>query len=382
MRVLVTGSSGQLGREIARQLAAAAHEVVGLDLVAGARTSVLGSVTDRALVRRLIADVEVVVHTAALHAPHVAVAAEGDFEAVNVEGTRHLLEAAEANGHARFVFTSTTSVYGDAMTAPDRAVWVTEELEPIPRDVYDRTKLAAEALCHDFARDDRLAAFCLRVSRAFPEEAAVVAGHRLHRGVDPRDAAVAHVLALTAPRQGCTIVNVSARPVFSPDDAVALRRDAPAPIERRCPGLTRAFAAHGWRLPETIDRVYAIDRAARVLGYEPRHGVASLLALPARWLYHLCEAAPSELLHAPPSLALEGFVHCSYQPEVAESARLHFPAGATLQVLQLDPRRLGVAVEDADTPRGPMPHVHGPIRRDAIVAVHALAEIAAAPDAF
>ncbi|HKE20581.1 MAG TPA: DUF952 domain-containing protein [Kofleriaceae bacterium] len=391
MRVLVTGSSGQLGREIARQLAGhQQHDVLGLDLEPGPRTTHLGSITDGALVRRLAGEVDAIVHTASLHAPHVAGASEEAFAAVNVEGTRLLLEAAAARGHRRFVYTSTTSVYGSAMQAPymlapDRAVWVTEELEPAPRDIYDRTKLAAEALCRRAAQGG-LSAIALRTSRMFPEEGELVAAYRLHRGVDPRDAAAAHVAALEA-RTPFAVLNVACTSPFGPDELVELWRDPAAVIARHCPGAAAAFAAHGWRLPTSIDRVYATGEAERLLGWRARHGLDALLNLPGRWLYHLIEAdgdaarrrAP---LHAPDSLALEGFIHCSFQPDVAESARLHFPPGARLLALRIDPRRLGIAAVEAPTPRGPMPHLFGPLRREAVVEVLELDAVGAAPDSL
>jgi len=86
-----------------------------------------------------------------------------------------------------------------------------------------------------------------------------------------------------------------------------------------------------------------------------------------RWLYHLriTDDAPRGR-YAPEGLATEGFIHASYRPEVAESARLHFPPGATLEVLQIDPRRLDVPIVVAATPRGDMPHVHGSIPADAV----------------
>jgi cyclohexyl-isocyanide hydratase len=82
--------------------------------------------------------------------------------------------------------------------------------------------------------------------------------------------------------------------------------------------------------------------------------------------------------YAPASLAREGFVHASYRNDVAESARLYFDPAAALEVLQIDPRRLDVPVEVAATPRGPMPHVHGRIPRDAVVAAHPVAAFAPA----
>ena len=99
-----------------------------------------------------------------------------------------------------------------------------------------------------------------------------------------------------------------------------------------------------------------------------------------RWIFHIAREAPSGDVYAPPSLASEGFVHASFRDDVRESARVHFAGARDLIVLQIDPRRLDARVEIARTPRGPMPHVHGPIPRDAIRAVIPLDEIDHAPD--
>lgn len=90
-----------------------------------------------------------------------------------------------------------------------------------------------------------------------------------------------------------------------------------------------------------------------------------------RWLYHLVDrGADPRARYAPASLAREGFVHCSYAPAVAESAARYFAPDADLVAWRIDPRRLDVPVVVADTPRGPMPHVHGSVPRDAVVARH------------
>ncbi len=101
-----------------------------------------------------------------------------------------------------------------------------------------------------------------------------------------------------------------------------------------------------------------------------------------RWLYHICPASgsPVPALYAPDSRAREGFLHASFQGDVRESARLHFPAGAALRVLRIDPRRLDSRVELAATPRGPMPHIHGAVPRDAIASELPIEAIDAAPD--
>ena len=100
-----------------------------------------------------------------------------------------------------------------------------------------------------------------------------------------------------------------------------------------------------------------------------------------RWLYHVLpvDVALADP-YSPASLAQEGYIHCSFRDAAAESARLYFVAGAALRVLQIDPRRVGCELRVVDTPRGPMPHVHGAIPRAAIVRELSLDELAGAPD--
>src|SRR3954462_11101210 len=100
MRILLTGSSGWLGRFVAPRLRAAGHEVTGLDVAPGADTDVIGSGADRSLVDRAFSGrrIEAVIHSAALHKPDTLRYPESALHAVNVDGTRHLLEAAVAAG--------------------------------------------------------------------------------------------------------------------------------------------------------------------------------------------------------------------------------------------------------------------------------------------
>jgi uncharacterized protein (DUF952 family) len=97
-----------------------------------------------------------------------------------------------------------------------------------------------------------------------------------------------------------------------------------------------------------------------------------------RWLFHVRPVSdPRSERYAPESLAREGFIHASFVADVEESARLYFSAGSRLEVLQIDPRRLDVPVQIANTPRGPMPHIHGSIPEDAIRARVALEDFKA-----
>jgi UDP-glucose 4-epimerase len=281
LRILVTGSSGRIGTAVAERIAREAM-VVGLDLRPGPWTTTVGDITDSRLVDPLVRGVDVIVHVAALHAPHVGCRSEEEFRRVNVEGTRVLLGAALRAGVRRFVFTSTTSVYGCTSRAKDRAIWVTEELEPQPEDIYDITKLEAEQSCREAIGPD-LSIVVLRMSRCFPEPDHLLAFYRLYRGVDRRDVAEGHWLAATVPLAGFEILNVSAETPFEIGDVELLWTDPWHVIDERTPEVREAFLQRGWDMPQRIDRVYVIEKAKRVLDYRPQHGFRALLDKKPEW---------------------------------------------------------------------------------------------------
>ncbi|MCU1573013.1 MAG: NAD-dependent epimerase/dehydratase family protein [Micrococcaceae bacterium] len=144
MRVLVTGASGLLGRAVAQRLLDDGHAVRTLQRrssgVAGA-VDALGSLTDDDAVRRAVRDIDAVVHLAA----KVSFAgAAADFEAVNVEGTRRLLAAAQRAGVRDVVFVSSPSVahFGSSIVGAGAGT-----ADPVrARGNYARTKAAAELL--------------------------------------------------------------------------------------------------------------------------------------------------------------------------------------------------------------------------------------------
>ena len=109
MRILVTGSSGHLGEALVRVLGRAATTSSASTSSRHRGTAIVGSVADRAVVRRAIEGVDAVLHAATLHKPHVGSHRRQDFVDTNVTGTLNLLEEAVATGVGRFVFTSTTS---------------------------------------------------------------------------------------------------------------------------------------------------------------------------------------------------------------------------------------------------------------------------------
>ncbi len=292
MKALVTGSAGHLGEALMRTLRERGCDAAGLDIVPGPFTTHVGSVSDPACVERCLAGAEVVFHAATLHKPHVGTHSRQAFVDTNITGTLTLLEAAVRHKVRAFVFTSTTSVFGDALVPPpgEPAAWITEEVRPVPKNIYGVTKAAAEDLCQLFHRNEGLACLVLRTSRFFPEaddspaaratfdDTNLKTNEFLYRRVDIEDVVEAHLLAAKrAPALGFDRFIVSATTLFTPDDRADLRRDAPAVVRRRLPAYEEVYARRGWKMTPGIDRVYVNAHARRKLGWQPRHDFGRLV---------------------------------------------------------------------------------------------------------
>lgn len=292
MKILVTGSAGHLGEALMRTLRDGGRDAIGIDVLPSPTTDVVGSIVERATVQRCMKDVDVVLHAATLHKPHVESHARQAFIDVNLTGTLNLLEAAAERRVKAFVFTSTTSTFGDALVPPpgEPAAWITEDVAPRPKNIYGVTKVAAEDLCQLFHRNQELPVIVLRTSRFFPEgddhaatrdayaEANAKANEFLYRRVEIEDVVSAHLRAVERARElGFRKYIVSATSPFAPADLAELRRDAPAVVRRLVPQYEAVYAVRGWRMFPSLDRVYVNGRARRELGWLPRHDFVSVV---------------------------------------------------------------------------------------------------------
>ena len=291
MKILVTGSAGHLGEALLRTLAPD-HEVLGLDVIDSPFTQVVGTITDRNIVDSCMVGVDCVLHTATLHKPHILTHTHQQFIDTNLTGTLNLLEAAVQAGVKGFVYTSTTSTFGRALTPSASAptAWIDENVTPVPKNIYGVTKTAAEDVCELFHLNHGLACIVLRTSRFFPEQDDnremrsafdpdnLKVNEYLYRRVDIEDAVQAHIHAMQrAAALGFGKYIISASTPFKKEDLQQLRTTAPHVVERLFPDYPAEYARRGWKMVSGIDRVYVNARARDELGWHPRYDFGYVL---------------------------------------------------------------------------------------------------------
>jgi UDP-glucose 4-epimerase len=203
VNVLVTGADGFIGSHLTEKLVSRGANVTALclynsfdccgwldDLAESTRVKikiVRGDIRDAAFVRRIVRGQEVVFHLAALIAiPHSYIAAQSYVD-TNVLGTLNLLEAARENGIVRLVHTSTSEVYGSAITVP-----ITESHPLQGQSPYSASKIGADMMAEAFTRSFELPIAILRPFNTFgprQSERAVIAAI-IRQALDPHCSAI------------------------------------------------------------------------------------------------------------------------------------------------------------------------------------------------
>jgi nucleoside-diphosphate-sugar epimerase len=273
MKIIVTGSSGLLGRHVAGAFVAAGHDVRGIDAVPP-RTDhgwvhVDADLTDLGVALQLIRDCDAVAHIAAIPRPTGKAASE--VFATNMALAYNVTEAAVLNGAERFIYASSFSVLGYpfAQILPAPAYLPIDENHPIgAQDAYGLSKWLGEEIVEAAVRRGAFSAVSLRMPwiqtpRDFLE--AVVPRRRLEESardlwsyLDARDAAEAFVQALGWNGDGHLRTFLSAADTYSeePTETLVARAFPTTPVSPALPGFT-----------SVIDN----DHARATLGFTPRH---------------------------------------------------------------------------------------------------------------
>ncbi len=269
--VIITGSSGRIGRALHWQLCPNLN-VSGLDISPSSVTSKIVDIRDYEELLRSFKGIDTIFHSAALHAPHVGIATDKSFFEINVYATEKICKAALECGVSQIVFTSTTALYGYSNHGDGSAVWVNEHTNPEPKSIYHKTKWEAENILKEYACND-LAISVIRMSRCFPESAKIMAVYRLHRGVDYRDVAEAHILAGKLKKsKHFDIFVISGNTPFLESDSKNLFENPENVIRERQPILADEFDKRGWNFPDSIDRVYDSEYAYNTLNWKSKRG--------------------------------------------------------------------------------------------------------------
>jgi UDP-glucose 4-epimerase len=286
--IFVTGSSGRLGSALCEDLCNGKTRIIGIDPKPGRHTSYHSDRVEDAFATLKRGEIFVVFHCGALHKPDITRNTREEFIQANVLFTARLIRLARENeGLVRFVFTSTTSVFGAVMSDRDSrskckvhgCAFLTNASEPCPKNIYGITKLSAESVIYDHL-DGRF--ITLRACRFFPEEDDRETKHDdlsednlkfLHvlngRRLLLSDVVAAHKAALlhkTGERS--EVLNLGN--VVSLTEEMTLDGNADKELLKAYPFLQQVLDKRpDWKIPKCIDRVYQFSSTFEKLNWRP-----------------------------------------------------------------------------------------------------------------
>lgn len=309
-RVLVTGGAGFIGSHVCEALRRAGHEVTILDCfdnfydpavkrdnlagLAGdpAVTIVEGDIRDPIAVERAMAGgTEVVVHLAARAGVRPSIEQPLLYTDVNVHGTVVLLEAARRHKAGRFIFASSSSVYGNNRKVP----FAESDNVDFPISPYAATKKAGELICHTYHHLYGLPITCLRFFTVYgPRQRPDLAIHKFARLIEAGrpipvfgdggtmrdytyiDDCVDGILRAMECCRGYHIYNLGESRPVSLSDLIAMLEQA----------LGKKAQIERLRMqPGDVERTYADLTLSRAeLGYDPRTEMLEGLARFVAWL--------------------------------------------------------------------------------------------------
>lgn len=278
MRIVVTGTAGVLGGKVAALLAAAGHEVRGVDRVEAPTASVptvTADLADYDSVTRALGGAEVVVHCAAVHPwkPY----RDEEYLDCNVKAVYQVAKHCAENSVRHLVFTSSIAAVGYARDYEPEEMPIPENAPVRAKDTYSLTKTLAEETLRFWHRRTGLLVWALRPPTFIPyaDEVRLVSAMVGGTWAHPDDIAEAHVRAVEIPPDGFETAFLAPDVPYTADDIRASREGRSAEVVERCfPGLTAWFQAHHAGVPE-LNGLYASGVAVRRLGWRPTRTLAA-----------------------------------------------------------------------------------------------------------
>jgi nucleoside-diphosphate-sugar epimerase len=269
MRIVVTGGSGKGGAWVVRDLREHGHDVLNVDTRhdgSAFGSCLLADLTDLGQTTEALSGAEAVVHFAAIPAPGLR--PDGETFRNNTMSTYNVFAAAVAHGIRRVVWASSETVLGLPFDTPPMFAPIDETIEPRPETSYALSKLVGETMATQFARRTATTFVGLRISNImeppdyalFPTywDDARIRKWNLWGYVDARDVAAAARLGLDAAIDGAEVCIVAA-------SDTAMTRPSADLMAEVFPSVPLRRAVEGRQT------LLSIDRARRVLGYEPAH---------------------------------------------------------------------------------------------------------------
>jgi len=293
-RFLVTGGAGFIGSHIVEELSRRGHSVRVLDNFSSGKKENLegvgrkidlirGDIRSKSTCIKSCRGVDYVLHQAALRSVPKSMNNPKEYNEVNISGTLNMLQAARENKVKRFIFASSSSVYGDVKSFPEK-----ESFLPQPVSPYALTKVAGEYYCKIFSSHYRLPAVSLRYFNVFgprqslDDEYAVVVPKFINSllrdepppiygtGRQSRDFTFvtnvvnANLLALGANVPGAGVFNVASGKDYTVLDLAAMlnritgKKIRPAFLKKRPGDVFRTFAD--------------LSHSKKILGFRPKIG--------------------------------------------------------------------------------------------------------------
>jgi nucleoside-diphosphate-sugar epimerase len=269
VRIVVTGGTGKGGAWVVRDLREHGHDVLNVDVRHDGSDfglCMLADLTDLGQAQDALAGADAIVHFAAIPAPGLR--PEGETFRINAISTYNVFQAAVTHRVRRVVWASSETVLGLPFDIPPAFAPIDETIEPRPESSYSLSKLVGETMAAQFARRSGIGFLGLRISNIKEpddygpflswQDDPTVRKWNLWGYVDARDVAQAARLGIEADIAGSEIVIVAAADTVMARPSADLMAEVfpTVPLRRQVEGR---------------ESLLSIERARRLLGYEPEY---------------------------------------------------------------------------------------------------------------